>query len=224
MSIKSIVDLQAAIVRRFISGETYPVICKDYDITVGKARDLSRIFIAELWGYIHDHQILHPYTPERYRGAYGSGPRAGRFYSYYLTTTDMRGEKEFWLDLIDQVLAKEGSVERDLVTTDAVSRLGLTVRVSNLLRSHNLTTIQDLLDLIAKPREWKTFPGLGEASRAFITDKLASHGFSVEPEKVLPNTMNLLRNALAYIKNPSCLSEQEKKSLIDGLEQRIELG
>lgn len=223
-SITNITDLKAAIVRRFISGETYPVICKDYDLTVGKARDLSRIFIAELWTYIRNNEIEHPYTPENYGRMYKHGSNGGRFYEYFLTTTDMRGEREFWLKLIDRIVEHHGGVQRPLVPEDAFERLELTVRATTILRREGVKTIQDLLNLIANRNHWINIAGMGDASRTAVMEKLVHHGFKLESEQVLPSTLNLMKSALAYVKNPHAFTEQEKTSLLYGLERRISLG
>lgn len=214
-------DLKATILRRFILGETYPQICKDFQLQGPKARDLARIFTTELWQYIRYYNIKHPYTEERYRHAYAGHGRALKFLDYYLTPQDLRSEKDFWVPLIDKVVEERGGVDRKLEETDAFERLELTVRATNILRTEGVKTIGDLLKLTKEPNHWNRIIHFGEASRNTVLERLAHHGFNVTQDVLLPSTVELMREALAFVRNPNSLNPHQRDNLALQLESRI---
>lgn len=217
-------DLKANILRRFILGETYGSICKDFDLQTPKTRDLAHIFTRELWQYIKHYKIAHPYTPDRYEHAYSGHGRSLSFLEYYLTPADMRAEKDFWTALIDRVVSERGGVDRKLETSDPMERLELAPRSVNLLRGQGVETIGDLLTLIDNKEHWTHIHGLGESTRNTILEKLSVHGFEVMEEVLLPTSIELMREALMFVKNPAILNPKQRDELAERLEKRINRG
>jgi len=220
MSGLSHTDLKGRILRRFICGETFHSIGSDFAIQHSMARTLSQTFIRELWAYIKEFDIEHPYTAENYPHAFIGHSTKKSFMPYYLTPLDMRAQAKFWTKLIDRVLSERGSVKRSLTEKDAFQRLELKTRPTIALEREGVATIGDLFKLIADKERWLNIVGFGEATRSHILNKLSYHGFHAETESTPETMKEIMLRALACIKNPGDFDVAQRERLIAALEER----